>query len=171
MTILSRIRSQGETILDFTTAAEEKYVAGFELVVQSRYNSGIYLMGYAAEMWLKSTYFHLRDPNLRVIDFVGPRLNPALHFARTNFDLEPTQGRNDLHDLRFWALLIRQTRRRQNRPLTEILDAQFVSRSRRLYQNWSVNMRYRADPCSEREALTVLDDVSWLKTNYFRLRR
>ena len=59
MPIRSLIQSVPETIQGFEAAAEEKYEDGFNLLAFISPGNGVYLMGYAAEMLLKSAYFRV----------------------------------------------------------------------------------------------------------------
>lgn len=128
--------------------------------------AGMYLLGYAAEMLLKSVYF--RFGGAQLLDPVRFLLRPAQQIANILIPgVEPEQ----YHSLRFWALLLRERRRRQNNPLPLDMDAPFVSRTRRMYQNWWVGMRYRQDQSRPMEAITFLDDMDWLRDNYDSLWR
>lgn len=128
--------------------------------------AGMYLMGYSAEMLLKSAYF--RFSGAQPADRIAALLGPAQQTAQR---LIPGVPRETFHSLRFWALLLRAKRRQQNDPLPAALDAPFVSRTRRLYQNWWIGMRYRPDSAQPREALILLDDVDWLRANHGKLWR
>ena len=59
MPIRSLFQSSPETVLGFEAAAEEKYEDGFNLMATASQGNGVYLMGYAAEMLLKSAYFRV----------------------------------------------------------------------------------------------------------------
>ena len=128
--------------------------------------AGMYLMGYSAEMLLKSAYF--RFSGAQPTDRIAALLGPAQQTAQR---LIPGISRETYHSLRFWALLLRAKRRQQNNPLPLAVDAPFVSRTRRLYQNWWIGMRYRPDSAQPRETLILLDDMDWLRANYGRLWR
>lgn len=166
MTLRSRLSRHPETIQEFRLAAETRYLDGLELMMAGRQGAGIYVMGYAAEMLLKNAYFLFTGAGPR--DFVRPRLVPALRAAQV---LIPSVGHEGYHSLSFWALLLLESRRWQRRPFRDGIEGPFLQRTRRLYQNWWVEMRYRSDPPGSLDARSVYDDVSWLRAHYHLLGR
>lgn len=166
MTLRVRLSQHPETIQEFRIAAETRYLDGLELMVAGRPAAGIYMMGYAAEMLLKNAYFLFTGAGPR--DLVRPRLVPALRAAQA---LIPSVVHEAYHSLSFWALLLLEARRWQRRPFRDGLEAPFRQRTRRLYQNWWVEMRYRRDLAGSRHVRCIYDDVSWLRANYDLLWR
>ena len=166
MPLRRRLEVVLETVQEFDLAAAQKYKEGAALVASGYGGAGIYLLGYSAEMLLKSAYF--RYTGASWADRVGPRLGPALAAGKILIPLIPHEG---YHSLRFWALLLRETRRFQRRPLPPLLNAQFVSRTRRLHQSCWIGARYRRDQATGLEAATVQDDAAWLQRNYQALWR
>ncbi len=162
MPLRFRLEQQQETLFSFERAAAARYLEGRELMSSGYSGAGMYLMGYSAEMLLKSAYF--RFSGAQPADRVSALLGPAQW-------LIPSVPRETFHSLRFWALLLRAKRRQQNDPLSAALDAPFVSRTRCLYQNWWIGMRHRPDAAQPREALILLDDVDWLRANHGKLWR
>ena len=163
-----RIRLQGvpQTIQEMERAAEERYFDATSLISGGRLAPGIYLAGYTAEMLLKCAYF-LLDGALSD-ESVLPRLGPS---AKTGRIILPAVAFEHGHSLRFWAGMIRLRRQRNGRGLPYLLDQQLVQRTRRLYQNWWVQMRYLKGRTSESEVRIVLDDVSWIRHHYRSLWR
>lgn len=147
-------------------AASQKSRVGAALIAAGYDGAGIYLLGYSVEMLLKNAYF--RFSGAQPADRIAALLGPAQQTAQR---LIPGVPRETFHSLHFWALLLRAKRRQQNDPLSAVLDAPFVSRTRRLYQNWWIGMRYRPDSAQPREALILLDDVDWLRANHGKLWR
>lgn len=166
MPLRQRLEAIPETVQEFDLAAAQKYQEGAALITGGYNGAGIYLLGYSAEMTLKNAYF--RYTGASWADRVGPRLGLALAAGRILVPLVPHEG---YHSLRFWALLLRETRRFQRRPLPPLLDAQFMSRTRRMHQNCWIGARYRRDQATSREAATFQDDVAWLQRNYSALWR
>lgn len=160
------LESQPETLQEMELAAEDKYWEGLELMVTGRGGGGIYLMGYVAEMLLKIAYFRFTDA--RPADHVPSRLGPA---RTAGNHLIPGIGHENYHSLRFWALLLFETRNRYHKPLPSEVEALFVQRTRRLYQTWWVEMRYRRDQSLGWNVRSVYDDVTWLRDNYAVLWR
>ncbi len=166
MPLRFRLEQQQETLFSFERAASARYLEGRELMSGGYRGAGMYLMGYSAEMLLKSAYF--RFSGAQPTDRIAALLGPAQQTAQR---LIPGIPRETYHSLRFWALLLRAKRRQQNNPLPLVVDAPFVSRTRRLYQNWWIGMRYQPDATQPREALILLDDMDWLRANYGKLWR
>ena len=59
MALRPRLQPTLETIQEFELAAEERYWAGLELMTRGDALTGIYILGYVAEMLLKNSYFLL----------------------------------------------------------------------------------------------------------------
>lgn len=166
MPLRYRVENEPESIQELELAAREKYLEGLELMVSGQPGGGIYLMGYAAEMLLKTAFFLFEGA--RPADLVLPRLAPALHLAQT---LIPDVNHETYHSLRFWALLLIERRCQQNRPLPDEVEARLRQGTRRLHQNWYVAMRYHADRSDRLEMRSVDDDVTWLEENHPALWR
>ncbi len=166
MPLRQRLEAVPETIQEFDLAAAQKYQEGTALITGGYNGAGIYLLGYSAEMLLKSAYF--RYTGARPTDLTQPRLGAALNAGRRYV---PLISHEAYHSLRFWSLLLREVRRHENRPLPSAVDAPFVSRTRRLYQNWWIGMRYHQEQATLLEARSVYSDVTWLRDNYIALWR
>ena len=166
MPLRHRLELIPETVQEFDLAAALKYREGAALIAAGHSGAGIYLLGYSAEMLLKNAYF--RYTGASWADRVQPKLGLALAAGRILIPLVPHEG---YHSLRFWALLLREARHAQHRPLPPLLDAQFISRTRRLHQNCWIGSRYRRDQSTAREAAAVLDDTEWLQRNHTLLWR
>ena len=166
MTLRGRLKIVPETVQEFDFASAQKYREGMALVTAGYLGAGIYLLGYSAEMLLKNAYF--RFTGASVIDRVQPRLAPALAAGRLYI---PAILHESYHSLQFWALLLREVRRRQSRPLPALLDASFTSRTRRLHQTAWIGMRYRQDQATVQEARNVQSNAAWLHRHYTELWR
>ncbi len=156
MPLRSRLESSPETLGDFELAAEERYWEGMELLLVPRNAMGIYLLGYSAEMLLKSAFFRLDGATPR--DVVKPRLKSA----KTN-QLIPAES---YHSLLFWLAVIRESRIRQSKPLDAAFDRLAGRRISGIYDEWWIEMRYRPDSAQLNEAGMILEDVTWLRDNY-----
>ncbi len=168
MPILQQIGPQPETITGFETAAEAKYEDGFSLMTYASPGNGIYLMGYAAEMLLKSAYFRVAGLGLTV-----PITRSHLRQARADaVSLAVAAGDEQFHNLAFWSELLIKKRVQQSRAMTAALAAELDRRAKRLAQNWFVEMRYqRLQGVTVQDVDDVLDDVVWVKSNYQALWR
>ncbi len=168
MPLRQRIAGQPETIQELELAAQERYLEALELLASGYPDGAVNLLGYVAEMLLKEVYS--LSTGARPGDLVGPRLGPA-RTAGQNLPRLRGVKHEHYHSLRFWALLIVETRRTCSRRLPADTEARLHQRTRRLYQNWSIEMRYRRGLVTHREAQSVLEDVTWLLDNHVALWR
>lgn len=166
MTLRRRLEAVPETVQEFDFASAQKHREGVALIAAGHPGGGIYLLGYSAEMLLKNAYF--RFTGASVVDRVQPRLAPALAAGRLYIPAIPHES---YHSLQFWALLLREVRRRQRRPLPPLVDAPFTARTRRLHQTAWIGMRYRQDQATAQEAQNAQSDAAWLHLHYTELWR
>jgi len=159
-----RIEAHPETVQDLELASGEKFWEGIELLVTGHRGGGIYLLGYAAEMILKSAYF--RFDGARPGDPVGARLGPARSWGK---QFLPSIDHENYHSLWFWYHILRRKRRRAGRPLAQALDDQLLRRVRRIYGMWTVAMRYQPDQALEAEAESFYNDVRWIHERRIQL--
>ena len=156
-----------ETILEFQAAAEDRYWEAVSLMTDGHFAGGVYLIGYVAEMLLKSAYFSLIGESLTAP--IWPLLAPAWTSGATYFPESFSRNSRDYHNLDFWARLLREERRRQGVALPWHLDAEYLFHIRRLYLTWWVEMRYRHAQATASDAENALGSVSWLRRYYIIL--
>lgn len=163
MPIRSQTQSVPETIQGFEAAAEDKYEDGFNLMASASPGNGVYLMGYAAEMLLKSAYFRVAG-----LSVSAPITRQELSQARADANnLGVLAAPENFHNIAFWSELIVKKRLRQSRGLTAALAAELDLRSARLAQNWFVEMRYQLlQGVTVQDLEDVLDDVVWIKSKH-----
>ncbi len=166
MTLRRRLETVPETVQEFDLASGQKYREGTALIAAGHRGAGIYLLGYSAEMLLKNAY--LRCAGASAVDRIQPRLAPALAAGRLYL---PAISHESYHSVQFWALLLREVRRRQRRSLPPLVDASFIARTRRLHQTAWIGMRYRQDQATVQEAENAHSDVTWLHRHYTELWR
>lgn len=164
MPLRARLQHEPETVQDFEIASDEKYWEGIELLAAGRPGAGIYLMGYVGEMLLKIACF--RFDGAQPYDLVAPRLAPSRSWAKVH--LHRTDDER-YHSLLFWVQVLRTKRALAGRSLPPPVDSRLLQRTRRMYQIWWVQMRYRPDQALPREADTMYDDVTWIRDNRIRL--
>ena len=165
MPLRRTVESIPETIQEILIASKERHAEGLDLILNGRRTGGIYLLGYAAEMILKAAYFRFEGASLN--DLVPPRLP----LARKKWEGTLGLSAESYHSVIFWARALRANRHLRGRRLDPVLDAQLAQRSRRLYQAWWIGLRYHRDCAADRDAQTVLGDVSWLRRNESELWR
>lgn len=159
MPIRPLISGQDESIDGFEAAAEDMYEAGFNLMASAQSGQGVYLMGYVAEMLLKSAYFRLRGF--------------AAQQVITMTDLRDAVQRHHLalpaekfHDLELWAQLIVAERALASLSNAS-MEGDLQTKATRLNTNWSVKMRYYVlQGVVKQDLEDVLDDVVWIKSNH-----
>jgi hypothetical protein len=133
MPLATRFQQIPETIAVMEKAALSRFREGEFLVRSGRFDSGIYLLGYAAEMLLKTAYCRI-DPQVRRNFLVAARLTPARRYWRTTFGDSPSG-----HDILFLALSIEDDRPRQGKPLWPVATARlFNTTIDRIAENWTV---------------------------------
>jgi hypothetical protein len=166
MQLRARLSQSPETISDFVVAAEQKFWEGLELVTSERVGAGIYLLGYAAEMWLKAAAF--RFDGASPADFVQPRLVPA----RIWLSLQPESiPHESFHSVIFWLRYLLARRRVARRMLPATIRGELEHRVRRIYGIWWVEMRYRGDQALDHEGERVYRDVAWLRDQFVTIGR
>jgi hypothetical protein len=163
MPLRQRIVGYPETVQEQELAAQERFLEALELLTAGYPDGAVYLFGYVAEMLLKNAYFLLTGA--RPADLVGPRLAPARN-AADRFNRLRGISHEHYHSIRFWSYLLVETRRFQGRLLPQEVETRLCQRTRRLYQNWTIEMRYRRGVVRQREAQSVCEDATWLLENY-----
>ena len=164
MALRTLLQSTTETVQDLILAAEERYWEALELIVQGRPFAGIYLVGYTAEMLLKTAAF--RFDGAQPGDFVAPRLRPAKSYGANVF---PTIPYENAHSLRFWVAFLEQKRVAAGLPLPNALNVELTRRVDRVHNTWWVSMRYRSAAvasmvsAAQMETIDLLEDVDWLR--------
>jgi len=168
MPIRQQTQSVPETIKGFEAAAEAKYEDGFNLMAYVSPGNGVYLMGYAAEMLLKSAYF-------RIAGFSTQTPITKQHLSQAKADavaVGVSAHAEHFHSLAFWSERIIKKRSQQLRGLAPVLMAELDTRATRLAQNWFVEMRYQnLQGITAQDVDDVLDDVVWIKSNHEALWR
>ena len=122
--------------------------------------SGIYLMGYSAEMVLKYAYF--RVAGAQINDPVLPLLRPARDWCRLVFPQTGIPSHDGYHSIGFWAMLLWLRRLWAGRPFVEPFATRFAMVATRLSSNWWVEMRYRPIHGVPIELHEVYSDATWL---------
>ncbi len=165
MSLVARLELLPETVAEMEAAAEGRYQEGQKLVQEGYYHGGIYLLGYAAEMWLKTALCRV-DSSLLSTLTVDAYIGPARRHWKNTF------GGNlpDRHDLLFLALSLEDARRLEGKPqlhtVSPVLSQRFNANVGFIYDHWFVAMRYRHPDASTIEAQQMLDSVEWLRSNY-----
>jgi hypothetical protein len=166
MPLRSFVAANPETINDMVLAADDRYDEAEHLLQQQAFDGAVYLMGYAAEMWLKVVCLRLRG--LAPTTQVKPALAPLKVWARSLVvALLPKDG----HDLSYFAQCIPPLRAAAGRPpLGPTISSELaVKITNGLYPEWIVDMRYRRSAVPATGAWDALNNAWWLKTNWTHL--
>ena len=164
MTLRLRLQLLTETIQEFDLAAEERYWTGLDLMTRGEGTAGIYLMGYAAEMFLKNSYFLLDNSTTPAFP-IGSQFGLAKLAWYTFLPARPLKKVN-YHDLLFWSDLLVEKRRQEARPLPAATELAFIRCTQRLSENWFVELRYQSSQATAAEVNHVYEDVTWIRSHY-----
>ena len=147
-------------------AAREKLDEGSKLLVEGKTAGGIYLLGYSAEMYLKTACFYLDNASqtANARSLLYPLLNK---FGAFNLNI----GHESFHSLNFFLNYLIRRRIQLGIPFDTEFEQELLLRIGVLYELWWVEMRYRTDRALESEGKIVLDDAMWLRDNHKSLWR
>ena len=166
MRLSDRIRQGDELLQDFELAAEERLLDAQELLARGHGTGAAYLLGYVAEMLLKTAVF-LFD-GARPGDKVGPRLSPAKKWAQKFL---PGRPFTNYHDVLFWAHVLRKKRSDKGRPLASTVSQNLIRIAGRINRMWVVDLRYFGFEVTVDFAKALFEDVMWIKKNHSSLWR
>jgi len=149
-----------ETVSELEAAAEQKYWEGLELMVAGNYGAGIYLMGYAVEMWVKSACARLL--RVRPDEDVWVTLEPRYRIEKRSFPKVKDKGP---HSLELWGELLCHIRNVAGvGAFSRPVSADSVrTASKRLHESWWVEMRYHEDRASYRDVQQVEEVAAWFR--------
>ncbi len=163
MPLLSRLARQ-ETVGDMLLAANARYDEGLSLLDAGYRDGGIYLLGYAAEMILKTSFCRV-DATVPPYITVRSRFGIAERHWRQNVISSPLPPGYE-HSLRFWEFVLPLERRARHKPALGIIVSQTLAGCvGTVADNWDVKMRYQSSIATAREADSVRDAVGWLRDN------
>lgn len=162
MALRPRLQPILETVQEFELAAEERYWAGLELMTRGDALTGIYILGYVAEMLLKNSYFLLSVATRPTFPVGSQLAQDKLAMSI----LVPQYKFKSYHDLTYWAIVLAEKRRNENRPLPLSLETELMAHVQRLSENWFVELRYRAGQALPTEIAETYESVTWIRTHY-----
>jgi len=158
------LNSHAETIGRAIQAADDRFWDGLELMMQGRQWGGVYVMGYAAEIYLKCACFILDGASLS--DEVDPYLNPAKSWGKSYF---PGVSHEAYHSIRFWAELLCSKRKHSGRAFEPGFEALLRSCASKIYDEWWVEMRYHYATVSLAEVTELHESSTWIKDHFSEL--
>ncbi len=152
-----------ETWPGMKSAAEQRYWDGLILALGApgTETGAIYLLGYVAEMFLKTAYFQIIGvPN-------SHNIGSHLQGARTHASW---RGGN-LHNLRSWVVLLNNVRSIQGKPWNAVTAATIERHVLTIDSHWRESLRYTSFAATGAELDEVFASVDWLRFNYDLLWR
>lgn len=151
-----------ETVAEMEAAAQARYEEGQELIRSGFFDGGIYLLGYVAEMLLKTAICRI-DPFAVPTTLVTVGLRPARSAWMQIFPGDKWDG----HNLLFLSLSLENERRVKTLARLHLgTERTFNYWVNLLYDHWFVSIRYRHREATQTEAIDVISGVEWLRNNY-----
>ena len=151
-----------ETIAEFEVARFDRFEDGLLLGEHGRRLGGIYLMGYFAEMSLKSAFFQL----------LGFRADEPITMKDVKTagvlacqDLRVREAPERYHGLIFWFQAILALRDHLGQSLSTDLSRELGWRIQRIAANWRVSMRYSRDVTVPKDWSDFVFDMRWIRDN------
>lgn len=144
-------------------AAGQWYWSGLMLALAGpgSETSALYLLGYVAEMLLKTAYF--RVVGIAAGDNIAPHLRTAHRDARW-------RGGN-LHNLQSWFYLLNDVRFFQGNPWNPVLASRIERHVLTVDAHWRETLRYTPLAATDVELEETLASVDWLLAQYNLLWR
>ena len=131
MSFRTRLEDMQETVQELEDASEVRYRESILLLdSEETRTAGVYLLGYAAEMLLKTAYF--RFVGAASSDAVADLLGAAKAAARV---LQRGVDSENYHSAIFWAQLLVLSRHQEKRKLTQQMEKELLTRTETLYRN------------------------------------
>jgi hypothetical protein len=167
MGLRRQILSSTERMTDIVQSAEHRFREGESLLRVGHFDGAVYLLGLSSEMYLKLAVF--RYLGSRPLTAIASLFGPARAWMHTN---APHIDPESFHSLRFWAEYLIRIRSARHQPLSISLTGDLRHHVvNRLFEDWKIEMRYRAPLVSNRHATRVYNDASWLRTHWNHLWR
>jgi hypothetical protein len=159
------VKGSPETLSDMLLAADDRYREAETLLVEQEFDGCVYMLGYAAEMWLKAACLRLRGLTAAVL--VKSALPPLKRWMQT---AAPGTAFTDYHDLGYLAECVLQLRTAQGRPLAVPLATELRTLIvNGLHGEWIVDMRYHRSSLTAADAWSALSQAWWMKNNWLSL--
>ena len=159
-----------ETIEVWKAAANDHLEEAFLLLSQGMFGSGIYLLGYVAEIYLKCAFFEFENnhgPNdITVRERVKSRsLNNLLNTYRVSYDTLRYLHKSALsHSPKFWADCLIEIRHHDGLPLSAPTSGALLKYVGDIEDARDVSMRYHPDFARQKKRYRYLTVLSGYRT-------
>lgn len=164
MALLTRMTTR-DTWSEMESAALHRYFDGLQLATseRDRFTGALYVLGYAAEMLVKTAYYRFRG--------VGPSADVTreLNGMRDRAVALGLLWRGNKHNLESLAALLVLERMAQGSAMDPVFAAQFQARISGVAAHWSEVLRYKGVVTLESELAEVFGSVDWLLANHAHL--
>ncbi len=162
---------QDESLRNLKEAAVMRYLEGEDLIRTGSPVGAVYLLGYAAEIWLKTAFFSYL-PETEDLESHIKRIKRDERESSTGA-FKPSLAKqyeaefmmDDLHSPRFWADLLIRMRAIEGKNLPLDLALELSVRMNRLHLNWWTGLRYQDIHPDFEYVYDVWDDVTWIYRN------
>lgn len=168
MGLLERV-SNVDTVAELDRASEHRYLDGIGLYLAHEFRStgAVYVLGYVAEMLIKSAYYRVRGvgpcedlrAELRGMEARAMALGYAWTAGRSRHQVESLAG------------LLAYERRARGCALLAELESGLLGHASLIASHWSESLRYKDAVATEHEVNEVLSSVEWLIANHSLLWR
>lgn len=168
MSLLGRV-SRIDSIGELEHAARLRYYDGLSLALSESHNStgAVYLLGYVAEMLLKTAYYRVRG--MGPTDDTWPLLRGMNdQAALVRFDWQSGRTRHNLEDL---AGLLVEVRRNCGPEIDPYFASTLQGHAKVVALHWNERLRYKSVLALEDEVVDVIESIDWLVANYEALWR
>jgi hypothetical protein len=160
MLLRERIRSVPLLVQEMDLAAKRRHQEAVTLLLSRNFSGAVYLLGYEAEMLLKSAVYRRLGarPNSQAHVFFRRACKTAQDAALAGHQGQFESG----HGLLYWARLVWSLQGPRGQGVPPDLRRTLFRHVWRIEARWAVEMRYSADPGSKDEVMTVLRSVEWI---------
>jgi hypothetical protein len=157
--------STHDTRSELERAAWERYWDGVTLATDAgvRSTGAIYLLGYVAQVTLKSAYYRVRQVP------ATQDLSAELRGLRARATVLGVNWQGNWHNLDSLARLLVTERRVREQAMDPMFEATFQGHVRVVSLNWTETLRYKDTRAESPEVEAVYDSTDWLLINYENL--
>lgn len=140
---------------DLLPAARERLWDARAALKAGSPTGSVYLAGYSVEMVLKHSALRVDRVSLTASPLSAAVVSRARHEKELG-SVEP----ESYHSLKFWALLLRAAWRVRRNTVPAVVDTA-LGKSLKLYQGWTVDLRYRSGLINQSDAVEFVREASW----------
>lgn len=169
MGLRSRLENVVETLTEIELAARRRYDDAVALFLANQFAGAIYILGYVAEIHLKSAVYRRLGalPSHQAEVFRRRAGSEAKRLALPDLKGQAESG----HGVRYCARLLWSLPNTRGQLLSSELRTPLWRHVFRIHSNWWVEMRYYSDPATRDEAAAAFRSVEWIMKHQLSLWR